>query len=206
VSAVGRLLAGREAEETLVGGADVVLDREFLQAAIKACPRQAADLLAHLVWRGPRLGEEGSPAPAFGNVPAPATATKAGEGGGGGEVVVPGGVVGAASAATAAADAGVVDLRSGMNVLSRVLHLNDDGVRGRLEVALRRLEAAVRASEAEGSSAAAGCDGTVYLAGKLVASLFVHLPEARPVLAHMPFFAASPASPAAGSPSGGRAR
>ena len=231
VSAVGHLLAGRGGvEEALGGGADAVLDREFLLAAIKTCPRQTADLLAHLVWRGPRPGA-GEPAPAFGNGPAAAAATGTtkeetrGAGGDGGDVVVPGGgdvgeralsllleivldarrassavpAASAATAAAAAAEAGAVDLRSGMSVLSRVLHLNDDGVQGRLEVALRRLEAAVRESEAEGGPAAAGCEGTVYLAGKLVASLFVHLPEARAVLARMPFFAAAPPAATAGA-------
>ncbi|CAM9603813.1 unnamed protein product [Scytosiphon promiscuus] len=90
---------------------------------------------------------------------------------------------------------GEVDLPAGMGALSRVLHLSDRGVQGRLESALRRLEAAVRVSQDRGSSSgaassssAAGCDGTVYLTGKLVASLFVHLPEARPLLSRMPFF------------------
>lgn len=231
VIAVGRLLAGAASgpsgggvDQALGGGgADAVVDREFLLAALKACPRQTADFLAHLVWCGrpPRsetvtataaaattVEEESvGNGPARGGTERELTLSGAGTGAGVGvgvgeralilllEIVldarrassVPVAAATAATAAVEAAAGGAVDLRSGMGVLSRVLHLNDGAVSGRLEVALRKLEAAVRASEEEGS-AQAGCDGMVYLTGKLVASLFVHLPEARPVLSRMSFF------------------
>ncbi|CAN0446313.1 unnamed protein product [Ectocarpus sp. 8 AP-2014] len=221
VSAVCRLLAGargagRSVEEALGGGAEAVTDKGFLLAALKACPDQAADLLAHLVWCGqqppkppPQQQQQREEDDACsGSQYAAAAAVR---GGGGALVAGMGGIgeraltalleivldsrralsVSVGTAATAAELArrqeGAVDLRTGMGVLSRVLHLNDRGVRERLDVALRRLEAAVRASQEEGSSAAAGCGGEVYLTGKLVASLFLHLPEARPALSRMPF-------------------
>ncbi|CAM9745545.1 unnamed protein product [Ectocarpus sp. 12 AP-2014] len=220
VSAVCRLLAGargagRTVEEALGGGAEAVTDRGFLLAALKACPDQAADLLAHLVWCGqpppppPQRQQEEDDA-CSGSQHAAAAAVR---GGGGALVAGMGGIgeraltalleivldsrralsVSVGTATTAAELArrqeGAVDLRTGMGVLSRVLHLNDRGVRERLDVALRRLEPAVRASQEEGSSASAGCGGEVYLTGKLVASLFLHLPEARPALSRMPLLA-----------------
>ena len=239
VTAVGRLLAGAASgpfgggvDQALGGGgADAVVDREFLLAALKACPRQTADFLAHLVWSGrPTRSETAGAASAVEGVSVGDSPTK---GGAERELTVSGPGVGIgvgeralvllleivldarrasnvpavapATATTTAAEAaaaaeGAVDLRSGMGVLSRVLHLNDGGAPGRLEVALRRLEAAVRASAEEGSSQA-GCDGIVYLTGKLVASLFVHLPEARAILSRVPFLsAATPAD--SGSSSG----
>lgn len=212
VSAIGQLLAGaaatgRRVEEALEGGSDEVIDKGFLLAAMKACPSQTADLLAHLVWCGGPPTGEAAVGPA-------AAAAVVGNGlvarGNGEQEAVVSGVIGervlkvlleivldacrassvpVATATSAAAELGrregAVDLRSAFQVLSRVLHLNDNGVQGRLELAFGRLEAVVRAGERDGGSAAAGCGGVVYLTGKLITSLFVHLPEARPVLSRM---------------------
>ena len=88
--------------------------------------------------------------------------------------------VAAATQTTVSSRGAAVDLGVGMNVLSRVLHLRDVAVQDRLEVALGRLAASVVASDEEGGGA-----GAAYLTGKLVTSLFVHVPEARPVLSRM---------------------
>lgn len=80
-----------------------------------------------------------------------------------------------------------------MDVLSRVLHLRDGHARKRLEAALGTLGASVdKASDRDagakegpsrGGGGGPGAGGPrVYLTGKLIASLFVHVPEVRPVL------------------------
>lgn len=90
--------------------------------------------------------------------------------------------VGAAATVAVAGDASggpaAVDLGVSMAVLSRVLHLRGVGAERRLEMALGRLDAAAKSSDRAGG----GCGGGVYLAGRLVTSLFVHVPEARAVL------------------------
>lgn len=83
-----------------------------------------------------------------------------------------------------------LEFSSAMGVLSRVLHLRDGEVQDRLEVALGRLAATTRGGEEEWRSGGGGggCGGGTYQTGRLLASLFVHIPEARPVLSRSPLF------------------
>lgn len=246
VDAVARLLAGAGAVEEALGGATGVgagggaaalVERQFLSAALRACPGEAADLLTQLVWRGSRLGAVTAGSAAASGAAAGSTAGEAprkeesgvaaaaarggqeDEGGGFAAELDAGGggsrrasevgeralavlleivldarraassSVTAATAATSGvspAAAAAVSLASSMGVLSRVLHLRDGGAaQGRLEVALGKLAAAASEEERH-STPPGGCGGGVYLTGKLIASLFVHVPEARPVLSRMP--------------------
>lgn len=215
--AIARLLAGAGRVEEALGGEDgiaAVTDKQFLLAALQACPGETTNLLTHLVWRGSRIctvteedeghQNQGATAAGGGESTAEGGVFAADEDMGGGsggaqqvgeralttllEIVLDARraphVVVAAATSTEASTPGAVDYSTCMGVLSRVLHLRDGRVQDRVEAALGRLTASGRASEA--SLAAAGCGGSIYLTGKLIASLFVHVPEARPVLSRMP--------------------
>lgn len=216
VRAVERLLlAGAGAVEEALGGPEgvaAVTDKQFLLAALRACPDEAGNLLAHLVWRGSRKGPQGGDDDNRDKGGGDEFA--AGEGTGlceegraaqeriseralsvlleiiidarkASDAVGVGGVTVAAVAPAESVNPAAVDLGPAMGVLSRVLHLRDDAVQDRLEVALGSLAAS-------GSAASGGeGGGAAYLTGKLVASLFVHVPEARPVLSRMPLLLGS---------------
>lgn len=216
VRAVERLLlAGAGAVEDALGGPEgvaAVTDKQFLLAALRACPDEVGNLLAHLVWRGSRKGpqgeEDGTRDKGGGDDFSMEEGTGLCEEGRAAqewiseralsvllEIIIDArkasdavGVSGVTVAAVAPAESvnpAAVDLGPAMGVLSRVLHLRDDAVQNRLEVALGGLAASgSAASGGEGSGAA-------YLTGKLVASLFVHVPEARPVLSRMPLLLGS---------------
>lgn len=223
VSVIQGVLACAGGVEEAIGadGAEAVTSRDFLVAAVLACPSETADLLAHLVWRGSRAGasktgttaigkdEHGSAQKAYRSAAGDGSiGTAVGEAPAGGVSFAASGgsqqvgeralkvlleivldahrrlpTAGAATAATETSQTRV-EFSSGIGVLSRLLHLRDGEVGTRIEAVLGKLAAAVRASK-EGKPQAAGCVGGVYLTGKLIASLFVHVPEARPVLTRL---------------------
>lgn len=260
VNAIARLLAAASAtggggigQALGADGAAAVTDKQFMVAALQACPREAGDLITNLVWRGwdyvrgsrsrvvgvstvvehvkndeaapgvPGAADLAAPSPAPGSagddygatqeteqaaVAVAATVVEPSDNSDSiprGEVSAQAltslleivldtrrkvtiGAAGAAVSATKSSGPAAAELSVGMGVLARVLHLRGDGeVKSRLEAALDKLAMSARPGVEEGISASAGCGGGLYLTGKLVASLFIHVPEARPMLARSPW-------------------
>lgn len=191
-----------------VAAAAAVADREFLMAALQAFPREAGDILVNLVWRGGGIGEGEAHESVVAELSTPAIMAAGDKdpvaGGdqpseGEGEDGVSERALDVLLDIVKDASRSAEHVGAAMAILSRVLHLRDGFARERLEAALDTLgtiatttsdkdagsswEGTARGggsggSGGSGSSAGAG----VYLTGKLIASLFVHMPEVRSVL------------------------